>query len=97
MIISEQCRGLPWEQQAAWAEAILGTGYQGQELGTGAEAARKSVPFPPSSFCTLLTASSHLPSFLPPSPKLSSGGALTKVELTKDAGEEGQEVRIISY
>ena len=36
-----------------------------QEPGTGAEAARKSVPFPPRSFCALLTASSHLPSCLP--------------------------------
>ena len=36
-----------------------------QEPGTGAEAARKSVPFPPRSFCALLTASSHLPSYLP--------------------------------
>lgn len=67
----------------------------GQEPGTGAEAARKSVPFPPRSFCALLTASSHLPSFLPPSPsKLAPGGALTKVEPTEGAGEEGQEVRI---
>lgn len=62
--------------------------------GTGAEAARKSVPFPPGSFCALLAASSHLPSCLPPSPsQLAPGGARTKVGPAEGAGGQGQEVR----
>lgn len=66
---SENFRSLESAEAAQGTPGSLGGGHSwdripGQEPGTGAEAARKSVPFPPRSFCALLTASSHLPSFL---------------------------------
>ena len=54
---------LPREYQAAWVKPFLG---QDTRAGTGnrSRGCQEVSPFPPRSFCALLMASSHLPSFL---------------------------------
>lgn len=63
----EQCRGCQGTP-GSLGEAILGTGYQGRNRNRSRGCQEVQVsPFPPRAFCTLLTASSHRLSFLPPS------------------------------